>query len=587
MKDIYRKLTQRIFSVPKEEYIKQNIETFSPSERMLFFALIIIFIGSVVLTLSNLNNFFLVEVPAHGGSIKEGVVGSPRFINPILATSDTDRDLTALVYSGLMKATPSDELIKDMAESYTISEDGFTYDFVLKDDMFFHDGTKITADDVIFTVQKAQDASLKSPKRASWDGVTVEKIDDKHIRFILKQPYAPFLENTTLGILPKHIWAKAGTEQFSFSKFNTDPIGSGPYKIKNIKYNSGGTPEFYELKSFNKYALGEPFISKIKIVFYPSETSLLKSYKDGKIESINSISPNRLSELAKSGANIERSPLPRVFGVFFNQNESLIFSNIEVRKALNIALDKNKIVEEVLGGYGVEIDGPIPPGLLKQTKKEVFNKNRINKEKRKDLAKEMLSNNGWKFDEDLGIWEKKTKKETYQLRFSLSTSDTPELKAAAEIIAKEWEDIGVIVDLKIFEAGDLNQNVIRPRKYDALLFGEIISRELDLFAFWHSSQRNDPGLNIALYANITADKLLEDARRATDKDVMIKKYKEFEEEIDKDVPAIFAYSPDFIYIIPKYIKAFELGAAVTPAERFLNIHKWYIETDKVWNFFVN
>ncbi len=143
------------------------------------------------------------------------------------------------------------------------------------------------------------------------------------------------------------------------------------------------------------------------------------------------------------------------------------------------------------------------------------------------------------------------------------------------------------MNIKIFESGDLNQNVIRPRKYDMLLFGEIISRELDLFAFWHSSQRNDPGLNIALYANITVDKLLEDARSTTDKNVMIDKYRKFEDEVSADIPAIFIYSPDFIYITSKNIKNLELGLVITPEERFLNIHKWYKETDNVWNFFVD
>ena len=161
----------------------------------------------------------------------------------------------------------------------------------------------------------------------------------------------------------------------------------------------------------------------------------------------------------------------------------------------------------------------------------------------------------------------------------------PELKAAAGIIAEEWRSIGADVDLKIFETGDLNQNVIRPRKYDALFFGEIVGRELDLFAFWHSSQRNDPGLNIALYANITVDKLLEDARTTADYSERLIKYEEFEQEIAEDIPAIFVYSPDFIYIIPKNIKGLELGSVTTPSERFLNIHEWYIETDSVWSFF--
>ena len=403
----------------------------------------------------------------------------------------------------------------------------------------------------------------------------------------MKQPYGPFLENATLGILPKHIWVKAGTEQFSFSKFNNEPIGSGPYKIKKIKYNSGGTPESYEFESFGKYALGEPPISNIKIIFYSSESNLIEGYKKGEVEGINSISPDKLGELEKMGVRIERSPLPRIFAVFFNQNEAQVFANKEVRRALDMALDKKKIVQEVLGGYGTNIDGPIPPSVLKQSKEKIHGQKTINPADRKDFAIEILEDNGWEFNEELKVWEKKTKKEESYLRFSLSTSDTPELKAAAEIIVEEWRNLGADVTLKVFEAGDLNQNIIRPRKYDALLFGEIISRELDLFAFWHSSQRNDPGLNIALYANITADKLLEEARTATNRNVMIDNYRKFEDEVDADVPAVFVYSPDFIYITPKNIKSLELGAVTTPSERFLNIHEWYIETDKVWNFFEN
>ena len=148
-----------------------------------------------------------------------------------------------------------------------------------------------------------------------------------------------------------------------------------------------------------------------------------------------------------------------------------------------------------------------------------------------------------------------------------------------------WEDLGARVEIKAFDTINLNQNVIRAREYEALLFGEIIGRDLDLFAFWHSSQRNDPGLNIALYANIDADSLLEDARIINNKDVREKKYIAFTEEIKKDIPAVFIYSPDFLYILPKKIKGFEAQKIIIPSERFLNIHNWFIETEKVWKIF--
>ncbi|MFA6273443.1 MAG: hypothetical protein WC673_03075 [Candidatus Paceibacterota bacterium] len=136
-----------------------------------------------------------------------------------------------------------------------------------------------------------------------------------------------------------------------------------------------------------------------------------------------------------------------------------------------------------------------------------------------------------------------------------------------------------------FEPGELNQTVIRPRKYDALLFGEIIGRDPDLFAFWHSSQRNDPGLNVALYANIKADKFLEEARTIADQGARLEKLVAFSEEIKKDIPAIFLYSPDFMYVLPEKIKGFAFGRLTIPSDRFANINQWYVETDKVWGFF--
>jgi len=172
------------------------------------------------------------------------------------------------------------------------------------------------------------------------------------------------------------------------------------------------------------------------------------------------------------------------------------------------------------------------------------------------------------------------------LAFSISTSDVAELKDAGELIKSMWEELGARVELKVFETGDLNQNVIRPRKYESLLFGEIIGHDSDLFAFWHSSQRNDPGLNIALYANITTDKLLQDARTISDVNVRIEAFKEFQQELRADIPAVFIYAPDFIYVLPKNVRGVSIGQVTTPSERFLNIYEWFIETDNVWAIFV-
>ena len=183
--------------------------------------------------------------------------------------------------------------------------------------------------------------------------------------------------------------------------------------------------------------------------------------------------------------------------------------------------------------------------------------------------------------------EKKDKKEVLVLSFSLATGDAPELRAIAEKLKKDWEKIGAKVEVNIFETGNLNQNIIRPRKYDALLFGEIVGRDHDLYPFWHSSQRNDPGLNIASYVNSKADKLLEEARATSDIAVRNAKYTQFEMEIKQDTPAVFLYSPSFLYVLPKTVENVSIGNLTTTGDRFLTVNTWYIEKNNVWKLFTH
>jgi len=523
----------------------------------------------------------MVEIPKRGGHITEGVIGAPRFINPLLAISDADRDLTQLIYSGLLRARADGGLVPDLAETFSVSDDGLVYTFTLKEGVTWHDGNPITSDDVLFTIARVKESSLKSPKRASWEGVTVTERDEYTIEFTLEQPYSPFLENATLGILPKHIWEDVSSEQFGFSTFNIEPVGSGPYKMKTIKRDSSGIPTYYDLTSFKDSALQEVYINKITIRFYANEEELLKALNRGEIESVNAIAPERARVFGEKGYRIIKYTLPRIFGVFFNQNQNTIFTDEAVREALNVAVDGENIVDEVLYGYGTTLYGPLPPGSLgftKQKREEFV-------DSPKERAEEILETAGWKKDEESGIRQKKTKKETQELTFSLSTSDAQDLKRTAEILKVLWEELGAEVEVKIFKSGDLNQNVIRPRTYDALFFGEIIGRESDPFAFWHSSQRNDPGLNIALYTNITTDKLLEEGREISDTEKRTKIYQQFQDEVIKDMPFVPVYSPDFIYIIPDTIKGIEVGTITVPSERFLDVHNWHIETARVWKVF--
>lgn len=554
---------------------------FSALERILFFIFALVLAVSTLVMVERINGHLTIEVPRQGGILREGVVGTPRFINPLLAISDADRDLSSLVYSGLLRATPEGSLTPDLAESYAISEDGLMYSVVLKEGLTFHDGAPITTEDVEFTITKAQDPGLKSVKRANWDGIGIEKISEREIHFLLKQPYAPFLENLTLGILPKHIWKDAaGAEEFSYSPFNVEPIGSGPYKVKSVERNASGIPQRFTLIPFNDYSSGAPYVGQLELSFFRNEEALVDALSNGTIDSVNSLTPQNAAFLELNGASILRAPLPRIFGVFFNQNQSSLFTYKEVREALDAATDREAIIEKVLFGYGTPINGPVPPGVSLNT----YTGARKTPEERITSAQAILEKNGWALNSS-GIYEKKVKKEVVRLSFSLSTAETPELKQAAQLLKEQWEKIGAAVDIKVFEIGDLNQSIIRPRKYDALLFGEIVGRDLDLYAFWHSSQRNDPGLNIANYTNSKTDTLLQKARATTNEGERAKANEEAIAEIRKDAPAVFLYSPDFIYIVPKNLRGLHIGEVTTPSERFITVEDWFTEQERVWKFF--
>ena len=560
---------------------EQVLRSFSLTERVIFWISAAALCISTLALISRINNHFLVSIPAHGGTLVEGIVGYPRFINPLLSYTEAGEDIRALVYSGLLKATPEGKLIPDLAKEYSISDDQLTYTFILKDNLIFHDGKPITTEDIEFTIKKAIDPSLKSPERVKWEGVVVEKVNDKTIKFILKNPYTPFLENTTLGILPKHIWSGADLDQFTFSLFNTEPIGSGPYKISKIERSPEGIPLSYKLNAFSGYALGKPKIETIVVKFYPTEEQATLAYLKGNVESLNAISAEHVSRLKLGNENLKRATLPRVFGIFFNQNQSKVLAIKEIRQALEVSLDKEAIVNEVLYGFGTPIDSPIPAGLIPSEPNTEADQDRESKIQK---AKEILTTKGWKQNES-GMFEFKTKNDTIGFQFTISTSDAPELKKTAELLKNQWEAIGARIEIKIFEQGDFNQSVLRPRKYDALLFGEIVGRDLDLYPFWFSGERNDPGLNIALYANSKVDAALVKSRSLITQSERIAELDIIKQEIKKDIPAIFIYSPDYIYIIPKKVKNIMLGKVINPEERFINVSDWYIAENKVWKIF--
>jgi peptide/nickel transport system substrate-binding protein len=556
--------------------------------RALFVFAFMILIGSSLALTVNWSKHYLTEVPRHGGTLVEGIIGRPRFINPVIAKSDADRDIATLIYSGLLRATPEGDLVPDLAATYNVSPDGLTYTFTLKNDLVWHDGEPITSADIAFTIDKVRDPGLaiKSPRRASWEGVTMETPDPMTIVFQIKQPYAPFLENATMGILPKHIWQNVPNDEFDVSYHNIEPIGSGPYRMGMIiRDNQKGLPSYYDLIAFKRYALGEPYITHLRIAFYGNNQELAQAYTDHTIDQMHALEPEQAEALEKKGARITHVPLPRIFAVYFNQNQQPIFADKSVRAALDIALDKDLIVHDVLNGYGKAIDSPLPLHDLSTSSTTATS---TDLESKITEARAVLEKAGW-VQNAANIYEKtdKKKKKVALLQFSIAMPDVPELRKAGELMKADWEKLGASVTLKVFEPSTFAAEVLSPRKFDALFYGQINGRVPDPFAYWHSSQRNAPGLNVALYANKNVDKFLEDARKESDPVDRTLLLTKFVTEITNDTPAVFVYSPDFLYATSEKVRGMHTGLITTESERFLDVMNWYIESEQVWKWFAD
>lgn len=565
--------------MPILKNIEEILTSLSLTGKVVFYSLVGVFALSAVMLLWEVNSAYLIEIPQSGGKLIEGVIGSARYINPVLSVTEGDKDLSALIYSGLTRLEPDGNITLDLADSYSISPDGKTYSFILRPDATFHDGKLVTVDDVIFTIKKIQDTTSKSNKRAYWEGVNVEKVSDREVKFTLQQPYAPFIENTTIGILPQHIWQQLSGEQFTSSEFNTKPIGSGPYKVASVARGENGIPVSYTLESNDKYYFTKPYIKNIIFKFYNTEKNLIEAYEHGDVRAINGISPDNAIMLKNSGERVVEAPLPRVFAVFFNQSTNKALGYKDVRQALSLAVDRQGIVNTVLQGFGSPLDSAVPKSFTSEVQS-----NDRDLGARRDEAIALLEKNGWQLNAS-GIREKKVGATIIPLAFTISTSDAPELTEVAQHAQAAWKAIGADVSIKVTEGGYLNQNVIKPRKYDALLFGQVVNRDLDLYAFWHSSQTADPGLNVSMYQNKTVDTLLETMRGETKRDARQEIYQKIQAELENDMPAVFLYSPHFIYVVPDELKGIDLRQVSTPSERFTTVNKWYLNTDTIWNIF--
>lgn len=553
------------------------IESKRPSDRLALRVLFFLVVASAIIFAIALNNSFTALTPTRGGELVEGIVGIPRFVSPALAISRTDQDVVALLYSGLMKIDTTGTLVPDIASSVTLSEDGLVYTVKLRQDASFHDLVPITAADVVFTINLISDPELKSPLRGNWSDVTATVVNDFELTITLTEAYAPFIENFTVGIMPKHIWAALPIEQLPFSQYNTEPVGSGPFMIAKVNRDTTGLISSYELKPAPKQE-SAPNLAGITLTFFQNENLLMAALLDKTVQASVYVPNERIAELPTDTFTVHTYPLPRVFAIFFNQNRSVVLRDKAAREALNIAVDRNKLVATVLDGYGVPTTKPIvndQRALLLDNPEQVISSS---------TPEGILAAGGWKRNGD-NNWEKKIGQSTEVLAVTISTGNSDLFNIAANLIAEEWRAIGVAVEVEQYDQTGLVQSVIRSRDFQALLFGIDMNRLQDLYPFWHSSQKDDPGLNISQYTNVTVDRLLETARRTSDPIKQWEAINTTSEEITADTPAIFLFAPSLPYVVAKDIVTAPIVMLGKPADRFMNISQWHAQSDLVWPLF--
>lgn len=519
-------------------------------------------------------------VPAPGGSYAEALVGRPRYVNPLYAAAnDVDRDLERLIFAGLTRYGPDGRIEPDLAERIEISTDGKTYTFTLAPNLTWHDDVPLTADDVVFTIETIQNPDYGSPLRLNWQGVTAEKVDDRTVRFTLTNAYAPFLENTTVGIIPEHVWASIEPARVPLAEGMLKPVGAGPYRFNRLTKEKDGTVQSYTLRAAPRPDRPGPYIQEITLKFFDSEADTIAALNRRDVDGIGFVSAQNLDRVKAAGRSvtIHELEMPRYFTIFANQTQSKILADRTVREALMRAIDRETIVREVLRGSAEVMWGPIPPGLPGAG----ANPNRY--PYTPDEARVLLETAGWKDTNGDGIREKTagTTATSTPLTLTLAVPDNDELRLVAEEVEHTWREVGAALTVQILPSATLQQDLIRPRKYDLVLFGEILGAEPDPFSFWHSSQKKNPGLNLALYDNRAADRLLEEARQTLDPAARRAKYEEFSKLVVEDIPAFFLYAPTYLYPVSNRVKGIPVSFATVPAQRFTHVEEWYTNARRV------
>jgi len=506
-------------------------------------------------------------VPAEGGVYIEGLVGRSRILNPLAAPANQpDEDVASLVFSGLTRRDDNGHIVPDLAERWQVSADTTMYTFTLRMGLLWHDGEPVTADDVVYTIQALQsDEFSPAPWLMDlWKGVSAIKLDRQTVRLTLPQPYAPFLQYTTLGLLPAHILAGRGDA--GRDVYDTLPLGTGPYRLRER------SDERIVLEAFSGYRGPTPMIPRLEFRYFADTPAAIAALRAGKVSAVADLTLDQAESLEKeTGIRVYWARRASQTLIVFNLSLPF-FDDSSVRRALQMAIDRQALVQTALNGKAT-----VSQGIYLSTS---WVNSAPPKAGTADMyaAESLLAGAGWIDSDKDGVREKNGVK----FEFGLLTSDDPARVRVAEEIARAWTRLGAAVEVQVTTPQALLQDYLKPRRFEAVLVGVVgIPDDPDPYEMWHSSQRGADGLNFSGFASQPADEILEEARRSGDTARRKELYAQFQDILTDQVPAIVLYEPMFAFAVSNKVQAVRLSSITEPGDRFRHLSEWYMTTRTV------
>ena len=516
----------------------------------------------ILVDINNLNQSTMISVPAPGGIYTEAEVGSVKSLNPILPESGISADINRLIYSGLTRYNNKRQLVGDLATSWQMSADGRSYTFHLRHGVKWHDGVEFKAADVAFTITAIQTPDTRSPLAASWQDVTTEIKDDYTIVLKLPTPLASFMDSTTLEILPRHILEFVDPSQMRENAFNQHPVGTGPFKLKTFAPSA----DEVLLEANTDYFLGRPKLDGFNFHFYDTSADALDAYRQHQVSSLGRLESSDKTALAKLDDLYQyQYDMPEETVLFFNNTDPAL-KDKALRQILSRVVNRQKVVAAAAGDQARAATQPLLPGQIGYTTKYA-----LCSESAGDAAK-ALDDLGWK---SVGAGKPRVK-DGAQLKFTLVTLADGDLQEAADALKTQYAALGVQLTVKTMDVDQLQQSYLRPRNFQMVLFGINVGADPDVYAYWHSSQAKDPGVNLSGYNSADADRALESGRVKTDPTVRAAKYAAFLKTWNDDAPAVVLYQSIYTYGIRDIVDGPTSGRLGSASDRFYRVERWTV-----------